>query len=76
MSHYIDISGRWNGASCLGKLQDTGSRENRGCAGLTVSRKLPTYVWKYGKEILQHRKKKWRMLLEEKTLNREGPNVK
>jgi hypothetical protein len=27
-------------------LQDTGSRENHGCDGLTASRKQPAYDWK------------------------------
>jgi len=30
----------------LDKLKDTGSRENHGCDGLTVSRKQPAYKWK------------------------------
>jgi hypothetical protein len=38
--------GHWNGTLRLHKLQDTASRQNHGCAGLTASRKLPAYVWK------------------------------
>jgi hypothetical protein len=59
----------------LDKLQDTGNKENHGCAGLTASRKLPAYVWELLKETLQDRKK-WHMLVEEKSQNKECTNVK
>ena len=31
----------------MDKLKDAGSRENHGCDGLTASRKLPAYDWKF-----------------------------
>jgi len=55
----------------LDKSQDTGGRENHGCDGLTVSRRPLDAL----KKAVQDRKK-WRMLVEEKTRNRERTNVK
>jgi hypothetical protein len=43
---HVMRASHWKGTLCLGKLQDTGSRENHGCDGLTASNKLPAYDWK------------------------------
>ena len=55
----------------MDKSQDTGGRENHGCDGLTVSRRPLDAL----KKAVQDRKK-WRMLVEEKTRNWERTNVK
>jgi hypothetical protein len=79
-NHWIDlyrhaVISYWKGTWCLDKLQDTGGRENHGCADLRASRKLPAYVFEALKETVQN-KKQWLMLVKEKTRNRERTNVK
>ena len=59
----------------MDKLQDTGGRENHGCAGLTVLKEATGLRLEVLKEIVQDRKK-WRMLVIENTRNRERTKVK
>jgi len=42
---HVMRASHWKGTLRLEKLQDTGSRENHGCDGLTASKMLPAYDW-------------------------------